>query len=111
MFVVIENNSIVAYSSYCDRLSNFNTDKIIETKFTQEEVDKFGIELNAEGKIVLGTSEIIKCKDTIVNDEIPMTLKELEEENKRLKTQVSAMNDNQTFLEDCIIELAQEVCK
>lgn len=35
----------------------------------------------------------------------------LQEENKILKIQIQAMNSNQMFLEDCIIELAQEIYK
>lgn len=42
---------------------------------------------------------------------IPSELEVLKEENKMLKTQVQAMTENQTFLEDCIVELAQEVYK
>ena len=41
-------------------------------------------------------------------EEIP-SVKELAEENKRLKAQIAANADRQEFLEDCIAEMASQV--
>ncbi len=38
-----------------------------------------------------------------------MTNEELTKENELLKTQIKALSDNQTFLEDCLIEVGQVV--
>ena len=40
---------------------------------------------------------------------IPSSYNKLKDENKLLKQQVSLLSDNNTFLEDCLIEMASEV--
>lgn len=41
--------------------------------------------------------------------EEPVTVETLQEENAKLKQQVSALADQQSFYEDCIAEMAQVV--
>lgn len=65
------------------------------------------------GEDIVITEEYIRPTDFIIINEKneKMELEILQEENRILKTQVQAMTENQTFLEDCIVELAQEVYK
>lgn len=62
-----------------------------------------------DGNFVEIDIEEMPIVEPIEVEKSPMEL--LQEENKILRIQVQAMTENQTFLEDCIIELAQEVYK
>lgn len=63
-----------------------------------------------DGKVVERTSEEIEADKTkLPKPVIPKTNAELEQENKLLKAQVSALADQQSFYEDCIAEMAAVV--
>ena len=44
-----------------------------------------------------------------IQNKLEEETKLLKEENELLKTQIKALSDNQTFLEDCLIEVGQVV--
>lgn len=63
-----------------------------------------------DGVLVERTAEEIEAdKAKLPKPVIPKTNAELEQENKLLKAQVSALADQQSFYEDCIAEMAAVV--
>lgn len=63
-----------------------------------------------DGKVVERTVEEIEAdKAKLPKPVIPKTNAELESENAKLKQQISALADQQSFYEDCIAEMAQVV--
>ena len=63
-----------------------------------------------DGKIVERTAEEIEAdKAKLPKPVIPKTNAELESENAKLKQQISALADQQSFYEDCIAEMAEIV--
>lgn len=63
-----------------------------------------------DGKVVERTAEEIEAgKAKLPKPVIPKTNAELESENAKLKQQISALADQQSFYEDCIAEMAQVV--
>lgn len=62
------------------------------------------------GKVVERTAEEIEAdKAKLPKPAIPKTNAELESENAKLKQQISALADQQSFYEDCIAEMAEIV--
>jgi len=124
----LPNINILAYDKINaldnDELSNKERDRISnEIKILDDTVyivdDILQSELSAKIRnnfpniaFILGEDGKLVDVTILEKTEKPKTYMELiQEENAMLKLQVSAMNTNQTFLEDCIIELAQEVYK
>ena len=63
-----------------------------------------------DGKVVERTAEEIEAdKSKLPKPVIPKTNAELESENAKLKQQISALADQQSFYEDCIAEMAEIV--
>lgn len=63
-----------------------------------------------DGKVVERTAEEIEAdKANLPKPVIPKTNAELESENAKLKQQVSALAEQQSFYEDCIAEMASVV--
>lgn len=63
-----------------------------------------------DGKVVERTVEEIEAdKAKLPKPVIPKTNAELESENAKLKQQISALAEQQSFYEDCIAEMAQVV--
>lgn len=63
-----------------------------------------------DGKVVERTAEEIESdKAKLPKPAIPKTNAELESENAKLKQQVSALAEQQSFYEDCIAEMASVV--
>lgn len=63
-----------------------------------------------DGKVVERTAEEIEAdKAKLPKPVIPKTNAELESENAKLKQQISALADQQSFYEDCIAEMASVV--
>lgn len=63
-----------------------------------------------DGKVVERAAEEIKADlDAMPKPVIPKTNAELESENAKLKQQISALADQQSFYEDCIAEMAEIV--
>lgn len=63
-----------------------------------------------DGKVVERTAEEIEAdKAKLPKPVIPKTNAELESENEKLKQQISALADQQSFYEDCIAEMAEIV--
>lgn len=63
-----------------------------------------------DGKVVERTAEEIEAdKAALPVPIIPKTNAELESENAKLKQQVAALADQQSFYEDCIAEMASVV--
>lgn len=63
-----------------------------------------------DGKVVERTAEEIEAdKAKLPKPAIPKTNAELESENAKLKQQISALADQQSFYEDCIAEMAEVV--
>lgn len=63
-----------------------------------------------DGKVVERTAEEIEAdKAKLPKPVIPKTNAELESENAKLKQQISALADQQSFYEDCIAEMAEVV--
>ena len=63
-----------------------------------------------DGKVVERTAEEIEAdKAKLPKPIIPKTNAELESENAKLKQQVSALAEQQSFYEDCIAEMASVV--
>lgn len=63
-----------------------------------------------DGNVVERTAEEIESdKAKLPKPVIPKTNAELEGENAKLKQQVSALADQQSFYEDCIAEMAEVV--
>lgn len=63
-----------------------------------------------DGVLVERTAEEIEAdKAALPKPVIPKTNAELESENAKLKQQISALADQQSFYEDCIAEMAQVV--
>lgn len=63
-----------------------------------------------DGVLVERTAEEIEAdKAKLPKPVIPKTNAELESENAKLKQQISALADQQSFYEDCIAEMAQVV--
>lgn len=63
-----------------------------------------------DGKVVERTAEEIEAdKAKLPKPVIPKTNAELESENTKLKQQISALADQQSFYEDCIAEMAEIV--
>ena len=63
-----------------------------------------------DGKVVERTAEEIEAdKAKLPKPGIPKTNAELESENAKLKQQISALADQQSFYEDCIAEMAEVV--
>lgn len=63
-----------------------------------------------DGKVVERTAEEIEAdKAKLPKPVIPKTNAELESENAKLKQQISALAEQQSFYEDCIAEMAEIV--
>ena len=63
-----------------------------------------------DGKVVERTADEIEAdKAKLPKPVIPKTNAELESENAKLKQQISALADQQSFYEDCIAEMAEIV--
>ena len=63
-----------------------------------------------DGKVVERTAEEIEAdKAKLPKPVISKTNAELESENAKLKQQISALADQQSFYEDCIVEMAEIV--
>ena len=63
-----------------------------------------------DGKVVERTAEEFETdKAKLPKPVIPKTNAELESENAKLKQQISALADQQSFYEDCIAEMAEIV--
>lgn len=63
-----------------------------------------------DSKVVERTAEEIEAdKAKLPKPVIPKTNAELESENEKLKQQISALADQQSFYEDCIAEMAEIV--
>lgn len=63
-----------------------------------------------DGVLVERTTEEIEAdKAALPKPVIPKSNAELESENEKLKQQISALADQQSFYEDCIAEMAQVV--
>ena len=52
---------------------------------------------------------LFKYEENKEKEELIKSNEELTKENELLKTQIKALSDNQTFLEDCLIEVGQVV--
>lgn len=90
----------------CDRLN------LAQTHFTDKPLYDGAIPRYklADGKITERTAEEIEAdKAKLPKPAIPKTNAELESENAKLKQQISALADQQSFYEDCIAEMAQVV--
>lgn len=54
--------------------------------------------------------EITETPDPSLNPpEEPVTIESLQEENKKLNSKITALSAQQTMLEDCILELSDQV--
>lgn len=98
---------LVEEGAPCDRLNLAQTHYLDKPLYTLDGVMRYKLE---GGKVVERTAEEIEAdKAKLPQPVIPKTNAELEQENKLLKAQVSALADQQSFYEDCIAEMAQVV--
>lgn len=98
---------LVEEDAPCDRLNLAQTHYLDKPLYTQDGVMRYKLE---EGKVVERTAEEIEAdKAKLPKPVIPKTNAELESENAKLKQQISALADQQSFYEDCIAEMAEIV--
>jgi hypothetical protein len=73
--------------------------------------DNFTPEMTKQYRVNDGSLSIVErlMSETTEDEETPVTLESLQEENKLLKAQVQAQSDRSDFLEDCIAEMALEI--
>ena len=103
MFFLIDGDTVIASSDLKNDLENIKLNDMFivqDNNIPADDLNYYDIFYKDE-KIVKGDT-----RKTVVIHTQPIINK-----NLLLKKQVQAMNDNQVFLEDCIIELAQEVYK
>ena len=90
----------------CDRL-NLAQSHYLEAPLYDGAVPRYKLE---DGVLVERTADEIEAdKAKLPKPVIPKTNAELESENAKLKQQISALADQQSFYEDCIAEMAQVV--
>ena len=98
---------LVEEGASCDRLNLAQTHYLDKPLFTQDGVMRYKLE---GGKVVERTAEEIEAdKAKLPKPVIPKTNADLESENAKLKQQISALADQQSFYEDCIAEMAEIV--
>ena len=98
---------LVEEGASCDRLNLAQTHYLDKPLFTQDGVMRYKLE---GGKVAERTAEEIEAdKAKLPKPVIPKTNAELESENAKLKQQISALADQQSFYEDCIAEMAEIV--
>lgn len=97
---------LVEEGAPCDRL-NLAQSHYLDKPLYDGAVPRYKL---VDGKVVERTAEEIEAdKAKLPKPVIPKTNAELEQENKLLKAQVSALADQQSFYEDCIAEMAAVV--
>ena len=90
----------------CDRL-NLAQSHYLEAPLYDGAVPRYKLE---DGVLVERTADEIEAdKAKLPKPVIPKTNAELESENAKLKQQISALADQQSFYEDCIAEMAEIV--
>lgn len=90
----------------CDRL-NLAQSHYLEAPLYDGAVPRYKLE---DGVLVERTADEIEAdKAKLLKPVIPKTNAELESENAKLKQQVSALAEQQSFYEDCIAEMASVV--
>lgn len=90
----------------CDRL-NLAQSHYLEAPLYDGAVPRYKLE---DGVLVERTADEIEAdKAKLPKPVIPKTNAELESENEKLKQQISALADQQSFYEDCIAEMAEIV--
>ncbi|MFR1716841.1 MAG: hypothetical protein ACLSV6_09670 [Butyricicoccus sp.] len=90
----------------CDRL-NLAQSHYLEAPLYDGAVPRYKLE---DGVLVERTADEIEVdKAKLPKPVIPKTNAELESENAKLKQQVSALAEQQSFYEDCIAEMASVV--
>ena len=90
----------------CDRL-NLAQSHYLEAPLYDGAVPRYKLE---DGVLVERTADEIEAdKAKLPKPVIPKTNAELESENAKLKQQVSALAEQQSFYEDCIAEMASVV--
>lgn len=92
-------NDMMDYSEYADCIF---IDKLVDEFLSGQETTVLNVKDNKKYIVKMIYEPIIIPKTT---------LEIVQEENTILKKQIQAMTENQTFLENCIIELAQEIYK
>ncbi len=98
--------TLVEEGEPCDRL-NLAQSHYLEKPLHDGAVLRYKL---VDGKVVERTAEEIEAdKAKLPKPVIPKTNAELESENAKLKQQISALADQQSFYEDCIAEMAQVV--
>ena len=76
--------------------------------YTEDGIPRYKL---VDGKAQERTEEEIEAdRAAIPEPVIPPTNAELEAENKMLRAQLQAATDRQDFIEDCIAEMAMQVC-
>lgn len=63
--------------------------------------------LNIEGAVEITKEEYVSLGGIL--SKIPVTVEELQQENKLLKAQLQAQTERSDFIEDCIAEMAMTV--
>ena len=97
---------LVEEGAPCDRLNLAQT-HYLDKPLYDGAVPRYKLE---DGVLVERTAEEIEAdKAKLPKPVIPKTNAELESENAKLKQQVSALADQQSFYEDCIAEMAEIV--
>lgn len=97
---------LVEEGAPCDRLNLAQT-HYLDKPLYDGAVPRYKLE---DGVLVERTAEEIEAdKAKLPKPAIPKTNAELESENAKLKQQISALADQQSFYEDCIAEMAQVV--
>lgn len=97
---------LVEEGAPCDRLNLAQT-HYLDKPLYDGAVPRYKLE---DGVLVKRTAEEIEAdKAKLPKPVIPKTNAELESENAKLKQQVSALADQQSFYEDCIAEMAEIV--
>lgn len=97
---------LVEEGAPCDRLNLAQT-HYLDKPLYDGAVPRYKLE---DGVLVERTAEEIEAdKAKLPKPAIPKTNAELESENAKLKQQISALADQQSFYEDCIAEMAEIV--
>lgn len=92
---------------YGDAFNLAQTHYLDKPLYTEHGVMRYKL---VDGKAVERTAEEIEAdKAKLPKPAIPKTNAELESENAKLKQQISALADQQSFYEDCIAEMAEIV--
>ena len=91
----------------CDRLNLAQSHYFDGGLYTLDGVPRYKL---ADGAPALRTEEEIAAEQAALpTPVVPPTAAELAEENKLLKQRVSALTEQQSFYEDCIVEMAAVV--